>query len=96
VLNGAVDMAGPDRGNMRCFEAAGCGALLLTDAGIYPDGFVDQQTMVVYSSPDQIPGLVKRLIADVSWTECIARAGRAMVRDHYGKDRQWARFRELI
>jgi len=96
VLNGAVDMAGDDRGNMRCFEATGCGALLLTDAGIYPDGFVDQETMVVYSSTDQIPGLIKRLIADVSWTECVARAGRAMVRDRYGKDRQWARFRELI
>jgi hypothetical protein len=28
VLNGAIDMAGTDRGNMRCFEAMGCGALL--------------------------------------------------------------------
>ena len=38
VLNGAIDMAGTDRGNMRCFEAMGCGALLVSDAGGYPDG----------------------------------------------------------
>ena len=34
VLNGAIDMAGEDRGNMRCFEAMGCGALLLTPGAI--------------------------------------------------------------
>jgi len=96
VLNGAVDMAGDDRGNMRCFEATGCGAVLLTDSGVYPDGFVDQETMVAYSSSDQIPGLLKRLTTDVSWTNTIAKAGLAMVRDRYSKDRQWAKFRELV
>src|SRR6202035_4082382 len=40
VLNGAIDMAGTDRGNMRCFEAMGCGALLISDAGSYPGWMV--------------------------------------------------------
>ena len=61
VFNGAVDMAGEDRGNMRCFEAPGCGAVLLTDSGRYPEGFVDGETMVTYSSLGQIPQLIKRL-----------------------------------
>ena len=26
---------------MRCFEATGCGAVLLSDAGCYPEGVVD-------------------------------------------------------
>jgi hypothetical protein len=38
VLNGVIDMVGRDRGNMRCFEAMGCGALLLSDEGNYPKG----------------------------------------------------------
>jgi spore maturation protein CgeB len=96
VLNGAIDMAGVDRGNMRCFEATGCGAVLLTDSGIYPDGFIDNETMVTYSSPAEIPGLVNRLIADVSWASSIAKQGRAMVRDRYSKARQWAKFREFV
>jgi spore maturation protein CgeB len=96
VLNGAVDMAGEDRGNMRCFEATGCGAVLLTDSGRYPDGFVDGETMVTYSSPKQIPALIKGLAEDGAWAGSIAKAGCAMVRDRYSKDRQWATFQELV
>lgn len=96
VFNGAIDMAGEDRGNMRCFEATGCGALLLTDAGRYPDGFVDGETMVTYSSPRQIPELVAKLTRDRSWARSIAQAGSAMVRDRYSKERQWAKFQELL
>src|SRR5260370_29130546 len=46
VLNGAIDMAGNDRGNMRCFEAIGCCALLLSDAGKYPDGMAAGDNML--------------------------------------------------
>lgn len=95
VLNGAVDMAGEDRGNMRCFEAVGCGAVLLTDAGRYPEGFVEGETMVTYASADDIPHLIERLIADEEWAAGIAAAGNAMVRDRYSKQRQWDRFQEL-
>jgi hypothetical protein len=30
---------------MRCFEAIGCGALLVSDAGCYPDGMKPDETM---------------------------------------------------
>jgi hypothetical protein len=96
VFNGAVDMAGEDRGNMRCFEATGCGAVLLTDSGRYPEGFTDGITMVTYSSIDQIPELIKRLIEDVSWANSVAQAGRDMVKDLYSKERQWTKFQELV
>jgi glycosyltransferase involved in cell wall biosynthesis len=96
VFNGAVDMAGKDRGNMRCFEAAGCGAVLLTDSGRYPEGFVDGETMVTYSSSDEIAKLIKRLTKDASWANSIALAGCAMVKDRYSKERQWAKFRDLV
>jgi len=96
VFNGAVDMAGEDRGNMRCFEAAGCGAVLLTDSGRYPDGFVDGETMVTYSSTDEIAKLIERLTKDASWASSIALAGCAMVKDRYSKERQWAKFQELV
>ena len=97
MLNGAVDMAGADRGNMRCFEATGCGAVLLTDFGrLSATDFVDRETMVSYSSPDQIPGVIKRLIANASWANSVAKAGCAMVRYRYSKERQWAKFQELV
>jgi hypothetical protein len=96
VLNGAIDMAGKDRGNMRCFEATGLGAVLLTDVGNYPEGFRDGETMVTYRSADEIGGLVQRLLAEPQWAKAVANAGCAMVRDRYSKDRQWLRFQELV
>jgi hypothetical protein len=96
VLNGAVDMAGQDRGNMRCFEANGLGAVLLTDAGNYPDGFKDMDTMITYRSADDIPNLIRRLIAEPEWAKSVADAGRTMVRDRYSKERQWLKFQELV
>jgi hypothetical protein len=96
VFNGAVDMAGEDRGNMRCFEATGCGAVLLTDAGRYPEGFVDGETMLQYSSPEQIPELIGKLIRDETRARSIAQAGCAMVKDRYSKQLQWTKFQDLI
>jgi len=95
TFNGAVDMAGSDRGNMRCFEATGCGSILLTDAGNYPEGFVDGETMVVYSGAEQISGLIDRILKNGTWAESLARAGAAMVRTLYSKENQWLRFQEL-
>ena len=96
VLNGAIDTTGEDRGNMRCFEATGCGAVLLTDTGRYPDGFVNGETMVTYSSPDEISGLIRRLLNDPVEANAIAKGGRAMVQDRYSKGRQWEKFQGLI
>ena len=95
VLNGAVDMAGLDRGNMRCFEATGAGGLLLTDAGDYPPGFIDGKTMLTYSSPEEIPTLIKSALRDPDRSRMIANAGREMVRKIYSKRKQWLLFQEL-
>jgi Glycosyl transferases group 1 len=96
VFNGAVDMAGEDRGNMRCFEATGCGAVLLTDAGRYPEGFVNGETMLQYSSPEQIPELIDKLMRDENLARSIAQAGCAMVKERYSKQLQWTKFQDLI
>jgi hypothetical protein len=95
VFNGAVDMAGRDRGNMRCFEATGAGTLLLTDAGNYPSGFVDGETMLTYSSPEEIPAIIKNILRNPERSKTIARAGHEMVKDTYSKAKQWLLFQEL-
>ncbi|OSI80024.1 hypothetical protein BSZ21_00900 [Bradyrhizobium canariense] len=95
VLNGAIDMAGADRGNMRCFEAMGCGALLLSDAGHYPEG-MDSTTIATYETGSDC--LVKIEACLCNWSEMKAKAekGRRTVRDLYSKERQWALFAHLL
>jgi glycosyltransferase involved in cell wall biosynthesis len=96
VLNGSIDMAGADRGNMRCFEALGSGSLLLSDEGNYPAGMTSQQTIVTYNSPEQAVGQVKSLLEASEKRLLLARAGHEMVSTRYSKEAQWKRFEALV
>lgn len=96
VLNGAVDMAGEDRGNMRCFEALGCGAALVSDGGRYPPGLVAGETLMVYDTPEQAVERIEALLLDEPMRSRLATAGHAMVRQRYAKRAQWERFVQLV
>jgi spore maturation protein CgeB len=96
VLNGAIDMAGNDRGNMRCFEAMGCGALLLSDAGVYPAGMENDRTLVTYDSVAGAMDATAGLLADSTRRLGIAAAGNELMNTQYSKSRQWAAFKALV
>lgn len=96
VLNGSLDMAGIDRGNMRCWEAMGCGALLLSDSGNYPDGMVDGETMIVYTSPADLVKHIEALLREPRRLQQLSRNGHAMIKERYSKERQWQVFQELL
>jgi hypothetical protein len=96
VLNGAIDMAGEDRGNMRCFEAMGCGALLVSDAGQYPAGMEAGSTIAVYSSPDQAIDLIEERLADRAGSSSMASRGRQAMEKAYTKSLQWQNFVDLV
>lgn len=95
VLNGAVDMAGKERGNMRCWEAMGCGALLLSDAGVYPDGMVAGQHFLTYDSPADSLGKI-RAILNEGGNKAMAAEGHGMIADRYSKQAQWHAFCNLV
>jgi hypothetical protein len=96
VLNGAIDMAGDDRGNMRCFEAMGCGALLVSDAGKYPDGMIENKTMVIYRTGADCTAQIERGLADWPNMRQVAETGRSRVRQHYSKELQWISFENIV
>ena len=96
VLNGAVDMAGTDRGNMRCFEAMGCGALMVSDSGRYPEGMVDTETMVLYDDGPSATRVLERSLADPGASRAIAERGFRTMQHRYGKSAQWRAFVDLV
>lgn len=96
VLNGSIDMAGADRGNMRCFEALGSGSLLLSDDGNYPEGMRNGETMVTYNSPEDAVEQIRTLLEASGARLAIARAGHEMVSTRYSKEVQWRRFEALV
>ncbi len=96
VLNGAIDMAGEDRGNMRCFETMGCGALLISDEGRYPPAMEPGTTMAVYGSPDQALSVIEGRLADWASSSRMASLGRERVTGTYSKSLQWQSFVDLV
>jgi Glycosyl transferases group 1 len=96
VLNGAIDIAGRDRGNMRCFEAMGCGALLMSDAGNYPEGMTPKVTMEVYGSPRQAVEIIVGCLENWPRSAATALRGRKKVSELYTKSRQWQDFINIV
>lgn len=96
VVNGAIDMSGTDKGNMRCWETLGCGALMLSDDGTYPDGFVNGETMVTYKGPDDMLAQLDALLGCDRRRLEIASAGYKMLEARYSKARQWEDFVKLL
>lgn len=96
VVNGAIDMAEEDRGNLRCFEAMGCGALMISDRGRYPKGMEDGVTMVTYGEArDAVAAIEAGLNAPARMRE-IAAKGLELMQIEYSKEHQWAQFTRLI
>ncbi|MGY4178347.1 hypothetical protein ACVIHH_003638 [Bradyrhizobium sp. USDA 4518] len=96
VLNGAIDMAGNDRGNMRCFEAMGCGSLLVSDAGNYPEAMQDGVTMRTYDAPERAAEVVSSSLQDWPQWAGVAALGRRRTQETYSKASQWAQFIDLV
>jgi Glycosyl transferases group 1 len=96
VLNGAIDMAGRDRGNMRCFEAMGCGALLLSDAGKYPDGMDEDETISTYETSGDCLAQIESSLDNWSEAKKKADRGRGEITALYSKEHQWVLFEKIL
>ncbi len=96
VLNGAVDMAGSDRGNMRCFEALGCGAMMVSDQGNYPDGMENGATMLLYANAQEAVQKIQTSLKNPESLRVTALRGQQAVREMYSKSRQWADFTDIV
>ena len=96
VLNGAIDLAGQDRGNMRCFETMGCGALLVSDAGHYPEGMTEGETIKVYHSPEHAAEVISETLRNWPRSAVMAARGRTRMTTDYPKSAQWSQFVGLV
>lgn len=96
VVNGAIDLAGRDRGNMRVWEALGCGACLLTDEGHYPPGMDADRHFATYSSVAHMKQVLPILLRDDDLRERMAASGNQMIRTRFSKEEQWHAFLSLL
>jgi len=96
AFNAAVDCADVYRANMRNFEALGCGAHMLSDEGIYPDGFEEGRNFTAYKSFSDFQGKVRHYLRNPAESRAIAVAGHQFVRERYSKENQWREFQRIV
>ncbi len=96
VLNPATSIAGQERGNMRCWEALGCGSCMLASQGNYPEGFEAGVNFEAYKDVDELAIKVKRLLDDDDRRLEIAKAGVDMLSTVWSKKRQWSDFKHIV
>lgn len=95
VVNGAIDMAGNDRGNMRVWEALGCRAALLSDVGRYPDHLSAGEQFETYASIEEAVEKSAYLIKNDERRLSLANHGYEAISNVYSKARQWEAFVRL-
>lgn len=96
VLNPATDIAGMERGNMRCWETLGCGACMLASEGNYPVGFKPGVNFETFSDPIDLKKKIISLLADEPRRLAIAAAGSKMLSTKWTKEQQWIDFEKIV
>lgn len=96
VINGSIDVTRSMRGNMRCFESMGCGSVMVTDEGRYPDGMVAGVNMSTYTCAADAVSHVRRLLSEPSKMTSYRRSAHEMISTMYSKENQMQRFTVLV
>ena len=81
---------------MRCFEAMGCGALLVSDDGHYPEGMKPGETMRAYTSAEQASDVISESLDHWPQSAELATRGRSRISEIYSKSSQWMNFVDLV
>jgi spore maturation protein CgeB len=89
-------MAGDYRVNMRIFEALGCGAHMLSDEGIYPDGLKAGEHFSMYKDVAELEEKILYLLQHEQERKQVANAGSVVLRTNYSKEQQWQQFQQLV
>ncbi len=83
VLNRHGEVAQGYTNNMRCFEATGCGALMMTERSLNLRDFFEANEAVGYGSPEEAVYLIKRYLENDDERQFIAKNGQQRtLRDH--------------
>lgn len=96
VFNAGVDFSKEYKVNMRNFEALGCGAHMLSDVGLYPQGFEMGTHFSTYTDIEDCIKKVEILLNNDAKRLSIAKAGNEMVKQTYTKEKQWQQFKKIV
>jgi hypothetical protein len=98
VINGYTNFNKDFKSNMRLFESLGCGSLLISERGNYPDGFVEGVHYFPYDihRPKRTLQLLTQLVTDYPRLFEERKEAIAMIQQRYSKQQQWIQFQKAL
>lgn len=95
VINAFTNNNTHFKSNMRLTETLSGGATLVSESGIYPDGFEPGRNFIAYDNPDHLFSMLRDLADRYSEIKAQLAPGVAELNTMYSKERQWTRFQQL-
>jgi Glycosyl transferases group 1 len=98
VINGYTNHNTHFKSNMRLFESLGCGSLLISERGKYPDGFVENTHYLPYEiiRPRKIINSLEGIIANYQALKENTQEEIQTIKKQYSKQVQWEQFKQQI
>lgn len=96
VINAYTNYNNKFKSNMRLFEAIGLGAFLISEEGVYPDGFEPGTDFYTYRNSTELISQIERVLSDWPKHQNIADRTRKKITSYYNKSKQWQIFQEFI
>jgi glycosyltransferase involved in cell wall biosynthesis len=84
------------KSNMRLFEAMGNGAFLVSERGTYPSGLIPDVDFYTYQGFDELREKVEYILSDWEVHQKKAFDAAQKIRSYFSKEKQWARFQEIV
>lgn len=97
VVNAFTDNNGMFKDNMRNYESIGCGAVLISEDGIYPENYIPNKDFFTYRNTTELFEKIEYVIEnydDIFETQ--ASKAREKLKNKYSKDKQWEAFNKAI
>ena len=96
TLNGYTDFNTEFKSNMRLFESLGCGSLLLSEQGIYPEGFEDGKNYISYKDYHDLVQKLPLLLENYETIRKDMEPNINKLKRKYSKENQWQSFQNII
>ena len=74
----------------------GCGAYMLSDAGIYPEGLVPGIHFDTFKDTQDAVSRLRAILNDSGRARAMGRCASMNLETHFSKPAQWAKFCELV
>lgn len=96
VVNAFTNYNGLYKDNMRNYETIGCGALLISEDGIYPNHFIPNKDFYVYRSTSELFTKIEQILSLPDQGFNLAESTREKLKVIYSKENQWQNFLTVI